>query len=124
MFSLLCVCRFHTTIHLRSRICHILHLENIERQREKLIEIIESEFGLLEKLLKFGAIIYPKYEQIHCDTNRRKVNAMILEDISQRNTHREFIAALMESSQTHVVNWILSNGGMKYSYPQVAYCNG
>lgn len=85
-------------------------LENIERQREKLIEIIESEFGLLEKLLKFGAIIYPKYEQIHCDTNRRKVNAMILEDISQRNTHREFIAALMESSQTHVVNWILSNG--------------
>lgn len=83
----------------------------MERHREKLVDVIECEFGLLDELLGMRALTYSHLEQIGCQLTRVKKNEMILDYIFKHEKHTDLIGALSKSCQSHVVNWIRGCGG-------------
>lgn len=83
----------------------------MERQRDKLIEIMDSEFGLLDKLLKSKSLTRSEIAKINAEATMSSRNEILLNHIFQKGKEQDLIAALLESGQKHVVNWIRGNGG-------------
>lgn len=82
----------------------------MERQKDKLIEIMDSEFGLLDKLLKSKSLTRGEFAKINAEATMFSRNEILLNHIFQKGKEQDLIAALLESGQNHVVNWIRGNG--------------
>ena len=86
--------------------------ENMENQRDMLIERMESEFGLLDKLRKSKSLTAMEIAEIKSKPTIFEKNRRLLELIFQHNKHQDLIRALTETRQTHLVNWVQGNGGL------------
>lgn len=80
-------------------------------QKKKLQEILESNFELLPKLVSSGALTHDENEEIEAERTTSRKNKALLDIIFENGKQQEFITALRDSDQIHVVNWIEGNGG-------------
>lgn len=83
----------------------------MEDQKNRLIELIEIEFGLLEKLLNSGALTIPEVAKVQSETKLHEKNELLINCIFLKNKHRDLMKALSDCGQHHVVNWVKGNGG-------------
>ncbi len=81
----------------------------MENQRDVLIERMESEYGLLDKLRK--SLTPMQIADVKSKTTTFEKNRSLLELIFENNKHQDLIRALTETHQTHLVNWVRGNGG-------------
>jgi hypothetical protein len=85
----------------------------IPNLRDSLKDIVEPDFGLLDHLLSLGVLTSNELREIESYTTTYRRNARLLEYLVTKSTEQcfHFIAALKSTNQTHVVNYILQNGG-------------
>lgn len=83
---------------------------HVERQRDKLIDFIDSESGLLNILLRNRVLTNREIRSIKSELTSDSRNEVLLEYISENDRHQGLMAALSESHQIHVVNWISADG--------------
>lgn len=91
----------------------------MEVQKNRLIDLIDSEFGLLEKLLSSGALTITEVENVKSEATLFWKNEFLLNYIFAKNKHQDLMTALSNCNQDHVVNWVRGNGGrckLKFDY--------
>lgn len=72
---------------------------------------MEPDFGLPRKLISSAGITQKQKEKIEAETTKSEKNKVLLNIILENGKHHEFIDALRDSGQIHVVNMIMGNGG-------------
>jgi hypothetical protein len=85
----------------------------VQHHRHFLIERIEPNYGLLYELSKQNVITYRQQKECSIPyTTIYKRNEAILELLvgKSEEEHKLFLTALRETSQLHIVNYILHNG--------------
>ena len=88
--------------------------ERIEKHREFLVDRIDPEFGLLDKLLASGALGREAFQEIKLNNNTAcKKSRILLDFILNNKKANELVSALMDSGQTHLVNYLNTDGGKK-----------
>jgi len=86
-------------------------LPNIMRLKSALTNIIEPDFGLLDELLSRGVLTRPELADVHSERTVYRRNAAMLDLLVSEDQCDKFVAALLQTSQPHVVNFIMQNGG-------------
>jgi len=88
--------------------------ELIEKHREFLVDRIEPDFGLLDKLLASMTLTRESVHRIKLkDNTTEDKNRILLDYILQNKKANEFISALMDSGQSHLVNYLSAGRGKK-----------
>ena len=88
--------------------------ERIEKHREFLVARIDPEFGLLDKLLASGALRREELQKIKLSSNTTwDKNRILLDFILKNKKANEFISALRDSGQNHLVNYLNADGGKR-----------
>lgn len=90
------------------------NLEEIERvslHEEFLIERLDPDFGLLDKLLANEGLTRSEVNVIKAKETLEKKNSELLQIVSAKNHCSKFIDALRQAKQTHLVNYLTGNGG-------------
>lgn len=85
-----------------------------DQHRGFLEERMDPDSGLLDKLLgnkTLSKIEYDKIKSHQYDFYER--NARLLDYISQKNKYDSLIGALRDTRQTHLVNYLIGNGGIR-----------
>lgn len=81
------------------------------RHKEFLEEIIDSDFGLLDKLLQTGTLSWREIADIKAKDTFYRRNYELLDLISEKNKYDCLISALIDTNQLHVVNYLNGDGG-------------
>ena len=72
---------------------------------------MDPDFGLLDKLLANRSLSRIECEDIKDQHPFYLRNARLLDYISQKGKYDSLISALRDSRQTHLVNYLIENGG-------------
>jgi len=89
-------------------------LQVIKHHSKELQALIDSEFGLLEELLRRLLLTEKSYEDVRTKSDHFKKNDCLLHYIKLKSTEKEFLDfldALRNTHQGHVANFLLANGG-------------
>ena len=88
-------------------------LESIQRLKDRLSDLIEPNFGLLEHLLREQVLTPRQYDEIRSKKTIPvyKRNNTILECLVSEDQCGKFLKALNQTGQPHVENYIKQNGG-------------
>lgn len=87
-------------------------LENhFHSTREFLEEIVDSEFGLIDKLRSKCVLNMREIEDIKAKETRIRRNSLLIEIITKKKRIPEFCEALKDTGQQHVVNYLKTCGG-------------
>ena len=78
-------------------------------------ERIDPDSGLLDKLLAYKTLSKIEYDKIKGHHLFYERNARLLDYISQKKKYDSLIGALRDSRQTHLVNYLIENGGTAIS---------
>ena len=78
-------------------------------------ERMDSDFGLLDKLLANNTLYKKEYDNIKSHQLFYERNARLLHYISKKKKYDSLIDALRETRQIHLVNYLLGNGGTAIS---------
>ena len=81
--------------------------------RDKLKNIIDPDFGLLDYLRQYEVIKDDDYDEIRAVATASKRAGLLLELIEYNVYSMAFLNALSQTRQRHVVNYIQSNGRKK-----------
>lgn len=76
-----------------------------------LIERLDPDFGLLDKLLANEGLTRSEVNVIKAKETLEKKNSELLRIIAAKKIYSKFIDALRETRQTHLVYYLISNGG-------------
>src|SRR6218665_3372853 len=82
----------------------------IDVHTDFLIERIEPDFGLLDKLRESKALSRIEIAEVKAQQTSYKRNSMILDYISARDQCDNFILALKDTHQIHIANFLAANG--------------
>ena len=72
---------------------------------------MEPDFGLLDIMLAYGTIDWGDKEEVESQNSSRERNSKLLDYILERDQCDGLITALTDSDQTHIANYLTSNGG-------------
>jgi len=87
-------------------------LANIMRLKSQLSDIIEPDFGLLEYLLSMKVLTRRQYDKVRTGEKAKyERNDALLDLLTTEDQCDNFLIALQQSDQQHVVNFIIQNGG-------------
>lgn len=79
--------------------------------QEKLVDLMDTDFGLLDKLLSCETLTRREMNEIKEVRGRYDRNKMLLEHIDRKGSYEQLKTALSETRQKHLVNYLDSNGG-------------
>ena len=84
----------------------------IHRNLAKLVRVIEPDYGLMEELLSMGLLDEIQIANIRGGTNIYEQNNRLLEYFQNKSDDdcQQFLTALTNSKQRHVVNYIEHDG--------------
>lgn len=82
----------------------------MEEHRDFLIERIEPDFGLLDKLRESKALSRIEIAEVRAQQTSYKRNSTILDYISASDQCDNFILALKDTHQIHIANFLAANG--------------
>lgn len=86
----------------------------MEKHREFLVDRIDPEFGLLDKLLANMTLTRESVHKIKLrDNTAEDKNRILLDVILKNKKANELISALRDSGQIHLVNYLNADGGKK-----------
>ena len=88
--------------------------------RDLLVERMDSDFGLLDKLLGLSALTFPETGRIKSEKSIFDRNDKLLELIFNKMKHRALLTALIETGQEHLFNLVRGNGGLLVEVINVA----
>ena len=86
-------------------------LESIEILKNRLSDLIEPDFGLLEQLLNDEVLSRRQYAEILTEKTVYRRNDAILECLASEEQCGKFVRALDQTGQPHVANYVRQNGG-------------
>ena len=90
--------------------CQIL--SNIIRLNDALTSVIEPDFGLLDELLSREVLTRRLHAKVRSERTAYERNDAMLDLLVSEDQCDKFLAALQQTSQQHVVNFITQNGGL------------
>ena len=106
-FSLVC-CATHAGEH-RRIFSAITNLKN------RLVDIIEPDFGLLDELLSLEVLSRRQYNKVRSgDKAVYERSDAVLDLLTSEDHCAKFLKALQRTGQQHIVNFIVQNGGQKH----------
>jgi len=87
-------------------------LAAITSLKNRLMDIIEPDFGLLDELLSLDVLSRRQYNKVRCGVKPayERSDAM-LDMLTSENQCAKFVKALQRTGQQHIVNFIMQNGG-------------
>jgi len=89
-------------------------LSSITTLKDKLADIIESDIKFLDDLLRLEVLSSKQYDDIRSgDKTVYDRNDALLDLLTSEDQCGKFLNALQRTSQQHVVNFIIHNGGQK-----------
>jgi len=89
-------------------------LSVIVNLKDQLADIIEPDFGLLDKLLKLDVLSRRQYNKIRSgDKAAYERSDAVLDLLTTEDKCDKFLKALQQTEQQHVTNFITQNGGEK-----------
>src|SRR6218665_3020256 len=83
----------------------------VSQYKDLLKERMDPDFGLLGKLRAREALSGEEIDEIRVERPYRRRNLKIIEYILLKNKFRVLIDALKDANQTHLANYLISNGG-------------
>jgi len=94
------------------------HSLKIGRLRERLCQIVEPDFGLLNQLFSAAVITDRDRQMIKAgeyvyDRNDRLLHCLSSSELTETQ-HRDLLSALDDTSQPHVANFIRGDGGLTF----------
>jgi len=88
--------------------------ERFQKHKEFLVDRIDPDFGLLDKLLANETLTREAVHRIKLkDNTTEDKNRILLDFIMKNKKAHEFVSALTDSGQTHLVNYLKTDGGKK-----------
>jgi len=82
--------------------------------KDRLVDIIEPDFGLLDELLKLEVLNRRQYNKIRSgDKAAYERSDAMLDLLTTEDKCDKFLKALQRTEQQHVTNFITQNGGQK-----------
>ena len=90
--------------------------ERFEKHREFLVDRIDPDFGLLDKLFARRALTKEAVHKIKLkDNTTEDKNRILLDFILKNKKANDLISALKDSGQNHLVNYLNADGGKKFN---------
>ena len=87
-------------------------MSNIMRLKSDLGNIIEPDFGLLDKLVSLEVLTHRQLAEVRsADKTVYKRSEAVLDLLETEDQCEKFVTALQRTDQQHVVNLITQNGG-------------
>jgi len=87
-------------------------LSAITNLKNRLVDIIEPDFGLLDELLRLDVLSRRQYNKVRSgDKAAYERSDAVLDLLTTENQCLNFLKALQQTGQQHVVNFIAQNGG-------------
>jgi len=86
-------------------------LSAITTLKREIAEIIEPDFGLLDRLLAANVLSRRQIATVRSKATVYDRNDTLLDLLTEENQCKQFLDALSRASQPHVVNFIRHNGG-------------
>ncbi len=88
--------------------------ERFQKHRVFLVDRIDPDFGLLDKLLASMILTREAVHEIKLrDNTTEKKNRILLDYILENKKANELVSALRDSGQIHLVNYLNADGGKK-----------
>jgi len=81
------------------------------RLESALTNIIEPDFGVLDELLSRGVLTRRQLARVRSERTAYERNEAMLDLLVSEDQCDQFVAALQQTGQQHVVNFITQNGG-------------
>ena len=85
------------------------------RLKYSLTNIIEPDFGLLDRLLCLEVLTLREFADVRSERTVYRRNAALLDLLRSEEQCDWFLKALKRTHQQHIVNFIECNGGQKNS---------
>lgn len=92
------------------------YLSTIKSLSERLADIIEPDFGLLDQLLRLQVLNRRQLADVRGERTVCRRNDTLLDLLSTDDQCNKCLTALQNTDQQHVVNYIKQNGGLTRSY--------
>ena len=86
-------------------------MSSIVRLKYRLSDIIDPDFGLLDKLLRLKVLNRREVADVRSERTVYRRNDALLELLTSEEQCVKFLKALQRTHQQHVVNYIAQNGG-------------
>ena len=87
--------------------------DSIMRWKRQLSEIIQPNFGLIDKLLSRGMLTDRQLVDVRNEKTVNMQNIALLDLLTSDDRYDEFLTALLLTDQQHVINFIQQDGGQK-----------
>jgi hypothetical protein len=87
--------------------------DNLLSLQNKLKDIMEPDFGLLDHLLSLGVLTYIEFRDINNEKIVTQQTVQLLTLLCEKTDEQrgQFLTALEATSQLHVANYIRQHGG-------------
>ena len=83
----------------------------IEWHKDMIRDRLEPDFGLLDELLANRSLTRPEVAKVNAVPDSYGKSEKLLEYVFNKGIFAKFLDALRNTQQTHLANFILSNGG-------------
>jgi len=90
-------------------------LQAVTTLKSSLAEMIEPDFGLLDRLLATKVLTRRQIASVRAERTVYNRNDTLLDLLTGEAQCKEFLKALQRTDQTHVVNYITQRGGQKHN---------
>jgi len=88
-------------------------LSTIRTLKSSLVDFIESDFELLDHLLRLDVLNYRQLASVRRKETVYDRNEALLDLLTSEDQCTRFLHALQGTDQQHVVNYIRQNGGQR-----------
>ncbi len=89
-----------------------MDLKDLVNAHKALItERLDPDFGLLDELIVSRSLTIPEVSEVKAVPYSYGRSGKLLEYVFDRDIYETFLKALRDTQQTHLSNFILSNGG-------------
>ena len=87
-------------------------LASIDKLKDRLPDLIEPAFGLMDQLLSLQVLTRRQYNKIRTgDKAAEEQNEALLDLLTAEEQCVKFLEALRKTDQQHIINLITQNGG-------------
>jgi len=90
-------------------------LSVITALKNRLVDIIEPDFGLLDELLRLEVLSQREYSKVGSERTVYEWNDALLDLLTSEDQCGKFLTALQRTGQHHVINFITQNGGQQHN---------
>jgi len=90
-------------------------LSVITALKNRLVDIIEPDFGLLDELLRLEVLSQREYSKVGSERMVYEWNDALLDLLTSEDQCGKFLTALQRTGQHHVINFITQNGGQQHN---------